>query len=93
MDCSTGCSVWTVLRKFCYLCMSESEHREVGQKEDGGGFLGVETLCNNQMDGGLQPRLSGKGSVSFPVNDPSFLVSQSTDTSATALKTAPGAVG
>lgn len=97
--CNTGQSVWTVPRKFCYQCTSRNECREGGQWVDGGRFVGAGTCWKNQVDGGPQLRLSGRGSVSFLFSwrllfsDPSVLTSQRTDARNAALKTASGHAG
>lgn len=65
----------------------------------GGRFAGAGTCWKNQVDGGPQLWLSGKGSVSFLFSwrllfsDPSVLTSQRTDARNAALKTASGPAG
>lgn len=93
-QCNTGQSVWMVPQKFCYHYMSRNECREGGQWVYDGKFVGVGTCWKNQVDGGPQLRLSGRGSVSFLFSwkllfsDPSVLTSQRTDARNAALKTA-----
>lgn len=70
-----------------------------GQWVDSGGFAGAGNCWKNHLDGGLQLRLSGKGSVSFLFSrrllfsDPSVLTSQRTDARNAAMKTASGPAG
>lgn len=97
--CNTGQSVWTVPRKFCYHGTSRNESREGGQWVDVGEFVGVGTCWKNQVDGGPQLGLSGKGSVSFLYSrrllfsDPSVLTSLRSNARNAAQKSASGPAG
>lgn len=79
--------------------ISARPEMNAGRVDDGGFDVGGGTCLKNHLDGGLQLRLSGKGSASFLFSrrllfsDPSVLTSQRTDARHAAIKTASGPAG